>query len=270
EIARLGDGQNRAENLFLKNSRFRIDIGDGRRLDEIAITFARCAAGNEASFFFADFDVVEDRFLGSGVNDRSHVIAEIFRRAHFHAGNFAFQLFDEFVVNSRIDNRAGTGRAFLSLITERGDEYALYGVIEVRFAIDDDGIFAAHLRNHALYPELTLLRLRRQLVDTQADVARSSERDETSFWMRHQRVADGAARTGKQRKTLRRESGFEQRFGEFRGNGRRVARRLDDDSVACDQGSRGHAEKNGQREIPRRNDEADAERKILHLVALAA
>jgi hypothetical protein len=88
----------------------------------------------------------------------------------------------------------------------------LYSVVEIRFAIDDDGVFASHFRDDALNPELTLLRLRCQLVDTQTDIARSSKRNETGFRMRDQSIADGAARAGKLVNALGGESGFVLRF----------------------------------------------------------
>ena len=59
-------------------------------------------------------------------------------------------------------------------------------LIEIAFAIHDDRVLAAHLGDHALDPDLALLRLGGQFVDAQADVARSGEGDEARLRMLHQ------------------------------------------------------------------------------------
>jgi hypothetical protein len=63
EILCLGDGQNRAENLFLENARFRIHVRDDGGLDEIAFAGRRRATGDDAPFALAGFDVAENIFL---------------------------------------------------------------------------------------------------------------------------------------------------------------------------------------------------------------
>ena len=78
-----------------------------------------------------------------------------------------------------------------------------------------------------------------------------------------------AAAAGQQVEAARREAGLEQHLGELRGDGRRLARRLDDDRVAGDQRGHRHAQQDREREVPGRDDHADAERHVDHLVVLA-
>ena len=64
-------------------------------------------------------------------------------------------------------------------------------------------------------------------------------------------------------------AGLFERFEEFRRDGGRIARRLEDHGVAADQAGAGHAERDGVGEIPRRNHRADAERDVAQEAALA-
>src|SRR5262245_57227499 len=60
EILRFDAGEHRTEDLLLRDSRFRIDIGDDRRIDEIAfageLVFA--VSHDEAPFLLPDLDIL--------------------------------------------------------------------------------------------------------------------------------------------------------------------------------------------------------------------
>src|SRR5208337_604511 len=77
EIARLDYDQHWAEDFFLFQLRLRGDVGNHGRLNEVAafgtsLSVAR-AAGDEASIFFADFDVAENVVHRTFIDDGSHV-----------------------------------------------------------------------------------------------------------------------------------------------------------------------------------------------------
>ena len=87
--------------------------------------------------------------------------------------------------------------------------------------------------------------------------------------MRHQRVAEACASAGAEVHDAFGHAAFFEQFHELRGRGRRIARRLQDDGVAADDGSERHAGHDGAGKVPRRNDGADAERNVGQGAALA-
>src|SRR5262249_54071974 len=95
-----------------------------------------------------------------------------------------------------------------------------------------------------------------------ADVAR--------FRMRHQGVANGSARAGDEIYGFLGDAGFVKDVDEFGGNRGRIARGLQNHGVAGYERRRNQAGHDGAREIPRRNDHADAERNVYKIVALSA
>ena len=82
-------------------------------------------------------------------------------------------------------------------------------------------------------------------------------------------VAEGGAGAGAEVDDAVGQAGLFEDFDEFGGDGGRVDRGLEDDGVAGDDGGGGHAGHDGEGEVPRRNDGADAERNVEELVALA-
>ena len=65
------------------------------------------------------------------------------------------------------------------------------------------------------------------------------------------------------------QAGLFEEGEEARGDGGGVGRGLEDDGVAGDDGGGGHAGHDGEGEVPRRDDGADAERDVAEVVALA-
>src|SRR5207253_985368 len=66
-----------------------------------------------------------------------------------------------------------------------------------------------------------------------------------------------------------RQTGFEKNFEKLGSDGRRIARWLQNDCIAADDGGSRHASHDGARKIPRRDDGAYAERDVAKLVMLA-
>ena len=83
------------------------------------------------------------------------------------------------------------------------------------------------------------------------------------------RVAERAARTRAEVDDARRQAGFFHGLDELGRDGGRIARGLQDDGVAADHRRAGHAAHDGAREVPRRDDGADAQRDVPQMVALA-
>src|SRR5580658_3172887 len=270
EVARLDHHQHRAENLFLLERRLRRNVGNHGRLNEIA--FARLsvtrAACDQASIFFADLDVAQDVIHRTFVDDGSHVRVRN-RIAYCNTLDAGFQFFEELVIDALIDDGARAGRALLALEAESGRGHAFDGEVDVGVGIDDDGIFAAHFEHRALDPELAGLLLRGALVDVQSNLARAGERDVTDLGMRHQRVSERYPAAGTEVHHAFGHAAFFEQFDKLRRNCRRIARRLQDDGVAADDGSQRHAGHDGTGKIPRRNHGADAERNVGQSVALA-
>ena len=153
EAASFDHGQHGAEDLFLLELRLRRDVGEDRGLDEIAFAGSALAAGEEASVFLALLDVFEDRLHRAFVDDRAHVgvLGEV---ADLNLLDAGFELFEELVVDALVDDGARAGGALLSLESECGLRHAFDGGVDVGIGVDDDGVFAAHLEDRALDPDL--------------------------------------------------------------------------------------------------------------------
>src|SRR6266568_1647148 len=87
--------------------------------------------------------------------------------------------------------------------------------------------------------------------------------------MLHERIADGAARTGDEIQRFLGNAGLIKDIDEFRGDRRRIAGRLEHHGVAGDKRRGDQPGHDGAREIPRRNDHSDAARKM-HLARSCA
>src|SRR6185295_6320153 len=93
-----------------------------------------------------------------------------------------------------IDDGTRACRTLLTLVAISGLHYARDSAVDVGFAVDNDGVLAAHFCHHPLDPDLPLAGFCGELVDAQTDVARSGERDEARLGMLDQKIAhDGSA-----------------------------------------------------------------------------
>src|SRR6202035_4733553 len=184
EVARLDHHQHRAKDFFLLERGFRRNVGNDRGLNKVAVFFTRAgvtrAAGDQASIFFADFDIAEDIFHRTFVDDGSHVWV-LGGIADGNALDAGFQFLQELVVDAFVDDGARAGRTLLALEAESRLSYAFDGGVNIGVGIDDDGVFAAHFEDGALDPELAGLLIRRSLVDVQSNFARSRESDVANF-----------------------------------------------------------------------------------------
>ena len=105
------------------------------------------------------------------------------------------QALQKLVVDALIDDRPRAGRALLPLKSEGRRATPSTAAVEIGVSIHDDRVFAAHLENRALDPDLArAARSAATLLMSQADFARSGEGNETRLGMRNQRIAEAAAR----------------------------------------------------------------------------
>ena len=110
---------------------------------------------------------------------------------------------------------------------------------------------------------------RGDLVDVQADFARAGEGDVARLGMRDDGVAETRSGAGTEVDYALGHARFFEQFDKLRGDGGRIARRLQDDGVAADDRGQRHAGHDGAREIPRRNDRAHAQRNVHQRIVLS-
>ena len=145
--------------------------------------------------------------------------------------------------------------------------HAFYRDVQIGVGVDNDRVLAAHFKNRALDPDLSRGLGGRALIDVESDFARSCERNVARLGMSHDGVSKTSARTGAEIDHPLRHSGLFQKFDELRGDGRRVARRLQDHSIPANNRRQSHSRHDRARKIPRRNHGADPQRNIEKPVA---
>src|SRR5262249_20376036 len=159
------------------------------------------------------------------------------------------QLFDELIVDLLIQNQAGTRRALLALESESGLDCAFYCSVDVSVGFHDHCVFAAHLKDGALNPDLSFGLCRGGLVDVQAKLARSGEGDVAALRMSHQRVAKGTATARGEVHDARWHPTLFEDGEEETCNRRGITRRLEDHGISADDGRHGHAGHDGAWEV---------------------
>ena len=127
-------------------------------------------------------------------------------------------------------------------------------LIQVRVAIHDDAVLAAHLADDLLEISLTRRGAARRLPNLQPDFPRPGKRDEIDLRMRHQVRADSSAWAGQQIHHARRQTGFNEQLHQARANDRRLIGRLQDDRVSRHNSGSGHSREDREGKIPRGNN----------------
>ena len=202
------------------------------------------------------------------VDDRAGV--EVLRGiALLEGGDLVAQALAEGGVDSLVDDDAGAGGALLAVEAEGAGDDPGDGGVEVA---------VGSTMMESLPPISRIVRLMKcwpgwvlaaRLVDFQADGFGSGEGDEARLRVRDDGRAEGGAGAGAEVDDAGGQAGFFEDAEEDGGDGGRVAGGFEDDGVAADDGGGGHAGHDGEREVPRRDDGADAERNVAELVALS-
>src|SRR5579862_2480761 len=262
--------QHGAEDFFLFEFRLWRNVGEYRRLEEVAFAHFSdaLAAGDEASIFLALLDVFEDCFHRAFVDHRAHggVFGDIADLNFLDAG---FELFEKLVVDALVNNDTRAGRAFLSLKSKGRLRRTFDGGGDVRVGVNDHGIFAAHFQDGALDPDLSGGLGGGDFVNVQSDFARAGEGDVAGLGMGDDGVAETGSGAGTKIHYAFGHAGFFEQFHKLGGDRGRIARRLQNHRVAADNGGQRHASHNGAGKIPRRNDRAYAQRNVVQGVVFA-
>ena len=215
------DREHRAEDLLLGDGGVGPHVGDHGGLDEVTLLAGhRAAAGDQAPFLLAGLDVGRDLVARRGVHHRAHGDAGLLGLADRDLGDQRLQLLDEGFVDLLAHHRARAGGALLPLESERGGRHALGSGVEIGFLVHDDGVFTAHLRDHALEPDLPGLHLGRQPVDANAHLLGAGERHEPGLRVPHDRVAHGRAAARDEVDDARRQADLLHQLEELPGDGR--------------------------------------------------
>src|SRR5438093_7560825 len=156
-VVRGDDAHHRSEDLLLRDAHVRIDVGEDRRLDEVArlqVRFCRCAAiANDArALLLPRRDAVAHLTQLQVVDDRPQpdAIREAVARAP-RIGLRREQLGEVDEARAH-DYRAACRGAALSGRAERAARDALRSLLEVRVVPDDDRVLATHLALHLAEP----------------------------------------------------------------------------------------------------------------------
>ena len=273
EVADFDHGEDRAENFFAGKRRVGFHVRENGRRDKI--TAARCdcgreralprerrlagALGNEAQDFFAGLGVdhgADDRAGQGGIADRGG------RGGGDQAG-------DEGVVDVGEHDEPGQRGAFLAGETEGAREGGGDGFVEVRIAVDDERVFAAHFADDFFQVGLAGERAAGGFPDLQADGARAGERDEVRVRMRDERGADFLAQAGEEVHDARGQAGGDENLHQPVRDDGRLLGGFHDDGVAGDDGRDDHAAEDREGEIPRGDDHAGAARRVTQHAAFA-
>ena len=123
-------------------------------------------------------DISHDAFLSAIADDRTHIVVRIVGRAYLQSCDLLLELLHKLLVDRLVNDGTRTGGTLLSLISERRHHHTVNSGIDIHLAVDDNCVLASHLRHDAFDPDLPLLGLCRELIDSQPDVARTSKRDE--------------------------------------------------------------------------------------------
>ena len=168
-----------------------------------------------------------------------------------------------------VDEHARRRRALLPGVAERRLDDRRDGLVEVGVGVDDDAVLAAHLGDDALELARAAARRRRR-------VRRSSRPTgpepvnaivATSGWRAS--AAPASPSPGSSAIAPGRHAARAQRLDDAQPAARRLLGGLQDDGVAGRERRGGHAHRDREREVPRRDDRADAARRVAQLVALA-
>ena len=126
--------------------------------------------------------------------------------------------------------------------------------------VDDDGVLAAHLEDGALDADLAGLGLGGALVDLEADLLGAGEGDEAGLGVGDDGGAEAGAFAGAEVDDAVGQAGLFEQVEEAAAMVGASTEGLRMTVLPRDDGGGGHAGHDGEREVPRRDDGADAER----------
>ncbi len=151
---------------------------------------------------------------------------------------------DQFLLHTAVNHDAACSRAALTGGAERPPEDALGGEFHIGVRVDDDGVFAAHLKGEPLVV------LGRREGDRFAGFGAAGEADYRYIAVMHEGITDITAATEDNVDHAIGNSGFLQDLGEANGELGHKRCRFDDDRVTRDKCRHHLPAGNGHREVP--------------------
>src|SRR5216683_4740879 len=245
----------RAENLLARDPHLIVDAGEQRRVDEVALTGSRLAAGRHlGALLLANVEITLDSIELLARNQRSDRALLIEGIAHGDALAEICQLTHHLVVLVALHENPRARAAYLTRIEEHAHHRGGHGLIEVGVRENDIRRLAAEFQRNLLEVSGG------GLEDDLADLRRTGEGDLVDFGMLGDRTAGARSEAGDDVEDTLGQPGFHDQLTEAKGRQRSLLGRLEDDRVAA--GERGPKLPRGhqQREIPRDDLPADSNR----------
>ncbi len=211
-------------------------------------------AGDEPPLGSSDLDVFHDRPALTLVHERPHLDGFVETVADADLLRALDEHREKLLLDRRVEDQARGGRAPLARRSERTPERALEGEIEIGVRHDDLGVLAAELEGEALEP------LPAALADVPSDRRRAGKGYEPDARMLHERDAHAAPRAVHEIHDPGGDARLDRGFHELDRRRRGVARRLQNDGIAADESGEHLPRGDRHREVPRRDETADADR----------
>src|ERR1700722_2481268 len=232
-IVLVGEGDRSADgakNLLARNLHVVLDVGEQRRIDEVALAGSRGTTGRHGgAFFSADFEESFDAIELLLRYQRSNGALLIEGIAHRDALAKIRELADYFVVAFALHENARAGAADLARIEEHAHHRGRHGLIQVGVREDDIRRFAAEFQRYLFQIAGGGLK------DDLADFGRAGERDLIDVGMLGDRATGARAHAGDDIEDAIGNSGSADQRAEPERRQRSLLRGLQDDRVAAGQ-----------------------------------
>ncbi len=150
QIAHFDHAQDRAENFLARDPGGRFYIGENSRRDKVTVVRHILRLIGQRRLFFADFDHLEDPFVGSLVDHRTDRDTRFLGIPDPQTRRRGEKTLHHPIVVFLKHDEPGERGTFLALVTKGGINRVDDRLVEVGVGIDDDGVLAAHLADDAL------------------------------------------------------------------------------------------------------------------------
>ena len=252
-------GDDRAEDLLAHGGRVGVDVGQQRRLDEVAaeLGVGAAAAGRRGALRQRGLEDAGDLLELLRVGQRAHLGGGLERVAEDDLARPRRDPLDQLVMDVLVDDQPRTGHAGLPGGREDAGDDAVRGRFEVGVPEDDLRGLAAELERH---PREVA---GRALGDVDAGLGRAGERDLVDARVAHERAPDRRPVAGDDVEHAVGDARLGHELGQLeRGHGRVVAR-LDDHRAAGGERGRELPGQQQQRRVPRHDGGHHADRHAL-------
>lgn len=226
-ILELLDNDDGTKDLFLGNLHLRSNISEDGRLDEVTLgTVALTTESNGGTLVLAMVDVLHDTVelelgdLRTLEGSRLEGVTKlVLSGTLLEAGN-------KLVVDTLLDQQAGTSAAALAVIVEDTEVSPRDGVVDIGIVEDNVGGLATQLKG-----DLLQVTLGSSLEDHTADKGGASESDLVNVHVAGDSGTGGATETGDDVDDTRREASLDNELGSIQTRQRSLLGSLDDDGV---------------------------------------